>query len=84
MLKLISIVQVFGLYGFLSGLASALFYAFSENAEKTFGTIALVFLGAPILQSLILMMYALIGYPIYQYAVRRGILRMAEFSKIEK
>ena len=84
MLKLISIVQVSGLYGSLSGLASALFYAFSDQADKTFGTIALVFLVAPISQSLILIIYAVIGYPVYQYAVRRGILRKAEFKKIEE
>lgn len=77
MLKLSAIVRLFGLYGLLSGFISAVVYAIGEHADKSVLTTCLVFIGAPIAQGAILMAYAAIGYPVYRFAVRNGLLRRA-------
>ncbi|MEK9802844.1 MAG: hypothetical protein VW475_05490 [Curvibacter sp.] len=72
MLKLGSILLLFGFIGMLSGFFSAFAYSFSSASDKTLLTVIGVFLGAPVIQGLIFMIYALLGYPIYRICVLRG------------
>ena len=67
-----SILILNSIMGVFCGLLSGVFYLFSHGLEDSFLKISIVFISAPIAQSVLLCIYTLIGYPAIKWLIKKN------------
>jgi hypothetical protein len=66
------------LAGATGGLVAAVVYGLANIGSASISELAFTLVAAPAFQALIVLIYGVLGYPVYVYLARRGKLNLAD------
>jgi|GEM_PF-2565022 len=76
MYSLKSMLCINAIFGATGGVLSAIFYLLRNLGNADYLTILLVFVAAPIFQALMLLLYTLVGHPVANWLIKKGVVKI--------
>jgi len=76
MYSLKNMLYINAIFGATGGVLTAILYLIKNIGDGDYLTMLAVFVAAPLFQSITLMVYTLIGYPVVNWLIKNGIVKI--------